>query len=152
MPLGFRWNSPPDNTLDCDLPNCSVTGSSPVKLLACGHSFHTSCVKKDGNLLPCHQCWPNLKKEVTNLANSWNRGLQKPQVTSANPQLNENATCTTTHPSHDEDDPPGAAALTTQKDFYNSPTFCDSLKEKIDTFIDPNTIKYASAKVRIKNF
>ena len=65
-----------------------------------------------------HCAWLLIRKNILKKFQGWNRGLQKPQVTSANPQLNENATCTTTHPSHDEDDPPGAAALTTQKDFY----------------------------------
>ena len=64
IPLGFRWMPVPDKALECDLPLCSVRGSSEVKLLAFAHSFHSSCVKTNEELLPCPLCWPNLRREV----------------------------------------------------------------------------------------
>ena len=35
-----------DETVECNLATFSLTESSPVKLLACVHSFHAVCLEK----------------------------------------------------------------------------------------------------------
>ena len=47
-PLGIRWgrHSMQDETVECNLATLSLTESSPVKLLACVHSFHAVCLEK----------------------------------------------------------------------------------------------------------
>lgn len=84
----------PDEALECDLATCSLTESSPVKLLACGHSFHAACLEKDEKMLPCHLCLPHLKREVTKFANSWNKGILQPQESASSTKLAENPTNT----------------------------------------------------------
>lgn len=144
MPLGFRWgrNSMPDDTLECDLATCSLTESSPVQLLACGHSFHAVCLKNDGQLLPCHLCWPKLKKEVTKLANSWNKGILQPQESTPSRELPENPTNTDSR----TEDVPNVA--TRERGYYLSDSLSDDLKNKIESFIQPTTMKYASAEAK----
>ena len=35
-----------DETVECNIATLSLTESSPVKLLACVHSFHAVCLEK----------------------------------------------------------------------------------------------------------
>ena len=136
MPIGFRWNSSPDETLECDLPLCAQTESCAITSLACGHSFHTGCLRREGKLVPCPVCWPNLKNEITKLATSWNSGLLNPQQTSPEPESNDQST------DSPNDSVPEIPVSST------SPSLYSDLKHKIDGFPTPSTITYSSASAR----
>lgn len=142
MPLGFRWNPSPDVTLECDLSQCRHNGRGSVSSLACGHSFHNDCLRKEGELLPCQLCWPNLKKEISKLTSSWNKGLLTPQKSQASPGASESSGNT------DLPDDGIPEIPSRNSEYYTSQSLATDLKETVDGIHSPTTVLYPSAEAR----
>ena len=57
LPLGFNTLHRPDPLQYCDASNCSnslLINTDPIKVLACGHTYHKSCYTDNG--FKCMHC------------------------------------------------------------------------------------------------
>lgn len=77
MPLGYLDPaSAPDTTVVCDRTHCSDDDTENMVLLACGHSFHPSCMPhQPGDQPHCPVCWQTIATRIVSLADKFNSGL-----------------------------------------------------------------------------
>ena len=76
LPLGFSTLHKPDPLHYCDA-NCSnfSVNTEPIKILACGHTYHTSCYNNNG--LKCLHCLLFLQNGIDEHVGSLLERLQR---------------------------------------------------------------------------
>lgn len=93
FPLGFNTLHKPDPFRYCDASNCPIyllINTDPIKVLACGHTYHKSCYTNNG--FKCLHCLSFLQDGIDENVQSLLERLQcfkeEPQVEVENPENN----------------------------------------------------------------
>ena len=124
FPLSYNLQSglEPNPTQFCDSPVCRNNSSQQIEVLACFHTFHTTCLSADGS---CVICDAPLKRLAKQLSDTFNKGLMSDKE--------ENSDVV----SSSDDDHSGELELTSAEEaekYYTSPAWQRKIINIISTY------------------
>lgn len=113
----------------CDFPNCknNSTSDSEITRLACFHTCHVSCLEQNGNLCPL--CKGPFLKKITELSETFNKGL----LDTTNNSLPGDRNCDNHNNSH----PEVTTSTSRNADFYKSNDWQNIINSSFEELVIP---------------
>lgn len=120
----MKQNLEPNPHVLCDFPNCNNESTTEITRLACFHTCHLVCLERNGN--SCHICKYLFLKRITDLSETFNKGLLENNTTNTCPDINE-----------DQEASQPEISTTRNADFYKSHDWEDMVNNSLDQLVIP---------------